>query len=146
MKFYIIAWGKLKEDFYKKGVTHYVNRVSPHAHLIYKEFKEKISSPKELDRIIKELPENHERWVLDERGELFTTKELATIIQDRFNHGISSIVFFIGGPYGDPNLKNIAHRTISLSPLTFPHRLARLILVEQIYRVVTIIKNIPYNH
>ena len=146
MKFYVIAWGKLKESFYREGAEHYIKRIKAFIDIEHIEFKEKRASKKDLDRIVKRLPLKHEIWLLDEKGSLLTTEQFARIIQQRINLGMNALVFLIGGPYGDPLLKEIADKTLSLSTLTFPHRLARLILLEQLYRVMTIIKGTPYNH
>ena len=68
------------------------------------------------------------------------------MISDWRNHGYNTINFLIGGPDGvDENISNNVDLTVSLSNMTFPHMLARIVLVEQIYRSETIINNHPYH-
>jgi 23S rRNA (pseudouridine1915-N3)-methyltransferase len=87
------------------------------------------------------------RWVaLDERGENLTSRQFA----DRFNaearRGSRILTFVLGGSSGlDPDLASEASWTLSLSRLTLPHQLARVVLAEQIYRAQTILKGEPYS-
>ena len=72
---------------------------------------------------------------------------MADFIVKKGNMGTKKIVFLIGGAFGiDPAVLERADHRISLSKLTFPHQLVRLILIEQIYRAYTIIKNEKYHH
>lgn len=84
---------------------------------------------------------------LDERGQMLNSKKLADFVQARANASSKQVVFLIGGAYG---LHGVVIKrsdfTWSLSPLTFPHQLVRLILAEQIYRACTIIQNEKYHH
>ena len=84
---------------------------------------------------------------LDEKGKHFTSTELSVFIQNRANEGQKQLIFLIGGAYGidDTILKRANHKW-SLSQLTFPHQLVRLILCEQIYRACTILRNEKYHH
>lgn len=85
--------------------------------------------------------------LLDERGKEMDSKELSNFIIKKGNMGIKKLIFLIGGAFGVDNaiLKRADH-TWSLSKLTFPHQLVRLLLAEQIYRAFTIIKNEKYHH
>jgi 23S rRNA (pseudouridine1915-N3)-methyltransferase len=84
---------------------------------------------------------------LDERGKQFSSKKLADFIQARANESARKLIFLIGGAYGlDEAVLKRANYTWSLSELTFPHQLVRLILAEQIYRACSIIKNEKYHH
>jgi 23S rRNA (pseudouridine1915-N3)-methyltransferase len=84
---------------------------------------------------------------LDERGKEFNSISLSKFIQTKANASIKRLVFVIGGAFGldEAILKRANHRW-SLSQLTFPHQLARLILAEQLYRAFTILKNEKYHH
>ena len=84
---------------------------------------------------------------LDENGKSMSSRKLADFIQDRGNESVKRLVFLIGGAYGldEPLLKK-SKFIWSLSALTFPHQLVRLILVEQIYRACSIGRNEKYHH
>ena len=93
------------------------------------------------------LEKNDYVVLLDETGQQLTSEKLAALIRLRTNDGIKRLVFIIGGAYGvDEEVKKRADFTWSLSSLTFPHQLVRLILAEQVYRACTIIKNEKYHH
>ena len=99
----------------------------------------------EASRIISALPEKAKMIVLDERGTLISTKELALWLKDFMQEG-DDTAFIIGSADGlHSSLKQRAYRTLSLSGLTLPHGLARVILAEQLYRAISIIQNHPYH-
>ena len=105
----------------------------------------------EVEKYVKRLrgsampPRNeYRRVILSEEGKLMTTVKLADTLQARFT---GNIVFLIGSAYGiDENLKKSADLLLSLSPLTFTHDHARIITVEQLYRVQMVMQNHPYHH
>ncbi|MBL0882058.1 MAG: 23S rRNA (pseudouridine(1915)-N(3))-methyltransferase RlmH [Chitinophagaceae bacterium] len=85
--------------------------------------------------------------LLDERGKQFSSPELADILQKRANESTKRLIFLIGGAYGvDESMIQRANLIWSLSKLVFPHMLVRLILVEQLYRACTILRNEKYHH
>jgi len=85
-------------------------------------------------------------FLMTEKGKSFDTTELKNLVQKK-SEEFSSLLFIIGGSFGftETTFKNYSMQ-LALSPLTFPHQLARLILVEQLYRIQTIIQNHPYHH
>ena len=84
---------------------------------------------------------------LDERGKQFTSEMLADFIMKRSNESVKNLVFLIGGAFGlDEAVLKRANYKWSLSSLTFPHQLVRLILAEQVYRACTILRNEKYHH
>jgi 23S rRNA (pseudouridine1915-N3)-methyltransferase len=85
--------------------------------------------------------------LLDERGKEFSSLQFSQFIQQRFNSGCKNVLFLIGGAYGfSEEMYQRANFTLSMSKLTFPHKLARLLFVEQLYRAFTILKGEPYHH
>ena len=85
--------------------------------------------------------------VLDEKGKMLSSAQLAGFLQLRANESVKNIVFLIGGAYGiDDQVFKRAQFKWSLSALTFPHQLVRLILAEQVYRACTILRNEKYHH
>jgi 23S rRNA (pseudouridine1915-N3)-methyltransferase len=85
--------------------------------------------------------------LLDERGKEVSSLQFSQFIQQRFNSGGKNLLFLIGGAYGfSEELYQRANFSISLSKMTFPHKLARLLFAEQLYRAFTILKGEPYHH
>ncbi len=135
----------LKDDFYK-----YVKRIKNNIDLIEIEPKKKyvnnieLTKKNEADLIIKNISKNSYNIALDVNGKLVDSIDFCNIIKQHSSY--SEITFIIGGAYGlDKDILSKADQIISLSKLTFPHIMARLILIEQIYRSYTIINNHPYH-
>jgi len=84
---------------------------------------------------------------LDERGKTMTTVQLADFLQQRNNAGTRQLIILIGGAFGlDTAVLQRAQQQLSLSSLTFPHQLVRLIVTEQLYRAYTVLNNEKYHH
>lgn len=156
MKVFLVFTGKSAEDYLKEGVKVYVARLKHYIPLVVHE----ITPPKlpasvntaqvriqESEWILKNLPDSDYRVLLDETGKSLSSAGLADFLQARMNQGIRNLTFIIGGAYGVSDaLKQKADFILSLSPLTFTHQMSRLILVEQLYRAMTILKNEPYHN
>lgn len=99
----------------------------------------------EAKSIAAAAPPDHLRIVLDEHGKPMTTAEFAGLLRS-WRQESRNAVFIIGGADGlDPALKERADRVLALSALTLPHGLARLLLLEQLYRVATLLQGHPYH-
>jgi len=99
----------------------------------------------EGSRLLNALPRGCLKIVLDEDGVLLDSRELAQHF-GRWRQGGSDVAFIVGGADGlDPGVKQAATFTWSLSPLTLPHGLARVLLAEQLYRALSILHNHPYH-
>tara|TARA_Y100001968_G_scaffold3576_1_gene3136 strand:- start:403 stop:840 length:438 start_codon:yes stop_codon:yes gene_type:complete len=135
----IIAIGKIRKQWIQKGMEMYLKRL-PGLKVI--EIKDSTQAKEEYT--IKELIKRNEALVtLNENGQLLTSKQLAKKLLDCPNQNIT---FAIGGATGlSSSLNNSAAWQLSLSPLTFPHELARLLLIEQLYRAKTITQGGPYH-
>jgi 23S rRNA (pseudouridine1915-N3)-methyltransferase len=84
--------------------------------------------------------------MLDEGGKHFTTAQFSEFLERSQHSSASSLTFALGGPNGwSSEVRKRAQQIVSLSPLTFPYQLARLILIEQLYRCYTIDARIPYH-
>jgi 23S rRNA (pseudouridine1915-N3)-methyltransferase len=84
--------------------------------------------------------------VLDERGTQFSSPEFSRWLEARQARGIREIAFIVGGPEGiDRTLSEQAHLRLSLGKMTWTHEMARLLLLEQVYRALSISRNIPYH-
>jgi len=99
----------------------------------------------EAERIAAALPHRAKTVALDERGREFTTPTFARWLARRLDEGIDTS-FLVGGPDGlAPRLKDEADTVMRLSSMTLPHGLARVLLAEQLYRAVSILRNHPYH-
>ena len=102
---------------------------------------------KEAEAVLSLLKPDDYLVALDEYGKQFSSEGLAQFLQQRASAATKNIVFLIGGAYGiDAALLQKAKLKWSLSQLTFPHMLVRLILAEQVYRACTILHNEKYHH
>ena len=135
----IIAIGKIKKKWIQEGIEMYLKRLPG---LEVKEIKD--STQIKEEQIIKELiPKNEIFVTLNECGQSFTSKQLSKKLLNSHNQ---NIIFVIGGPSGlSHSLNNAAAWQLSLSSLTFPHEIARLLLIEQLYRANSIIQGGPYH-
>ena len=135
----IIAIGKIKRKWIQTGIDIYLNRL-PGLKII--EIKD--STPKKEEYMIKEILKKNETLItLNENGQTFTSKQLSKKLLDSNNQNIT---FVIGGATGlSASLNSFASWQLSLSPLTFPHEIARLLLIEQLYRAKTITQGGPYH-
>ena len=135
----IIAIGKIRKKWIKTGIEMYINRL-PGLKII--EIKDSTQAKEEY-RIKEILKKNETLITLNENGDSFTSKQLAQKLLDSHNQNIN---FVIGGATGlSQSLNSSATWQLSLSPLTFPHEIARLLLIEQLYRAKTIIQGGPYH-
>lgn len=97
--------------------------------------------------ILQLLRKEDQLVALDENGSSINSPGVARLIQTRANEGTRNLIFLIGGAYGlDEKVLQRAGFKWSLSALTFPHQLVRLILAEQLYRACTIMRNEKYHH
>ena len=135
----IIAIGKVRKKWIQEGIEMYLKRLPG---LEVKEIKD--STQLKEENTIKEIISKNEFLVtLNENGQSFTSKQLATKLLNSHNQNIT---FVIGGASGlTSSLINLASWQLSLSPLTFPHEIARLLLIEQLYRAKTITQGGPYH-
>lgn len=142
----LLCVGKLKERFYVDAAAEYAKRLSPYCRLTVVEVPEaRLSSrptsgdiaaalSKEAASIREKMPPSATVVALCIEGQLRSSEELARMLSTWAVSG-RRLVFLIGGSHGlDPTLKAEAHTQISMSPMTFPHHLARIMLLEQLYR------------
>ena len=100
----------------------------------------------EAEQLKRRVPAGLDTWALTRDGEPATSRELATSLSDMATYSHAGVAFLIGGAYGlDSTLLASCTRRLSLSRMTLPHEMARLILTEQIYRAGTILRGEPYH-
>jgi 23S rRNA (pseudouridine1915-N3)-methyltransferase len=140
MKIQILAVGKMRDKHMAALCDEYVQRARRHVPI-------EIVEAEDDDGLARRLPARAELIALEPGGDAWTTEELAKYLEDRMLHGAQTIAFLIGGALGLPrDVVKKASRRLSLSNLTLPHRLARVVLCEQLYRAMTIIRGEPYHH
>ena len=147
MKITLVAVGKLKEKFLVDGVAEYLKRLKPFAKIEIREVAEQKSVAEEGKKILAQVPKENFIFVLDVAGEFLTSEDFAKKISDLNLRGVSDITFIIGGAFGlSDEVKKISDFRLSFSKMTFTHQMARLILVEQIYRAFKINRGEPYHY
>jgi 23S rRNA (pseudouridine1915-N3)-methyltransferase len=155
MKIQLYSPGRTEPDFIRNGVEFYQKRISQWGRF------EIIETPRpksgkltkseymksESDALLRHLPSQNYRIILDEQGKPLTSPELADNLQKWSNNAPGGIAFICGGAYGlSKEILQTSDFTFSLSVLTFPPQLVRLILAEQVYRALSILHNHPYHH
>lgn len=162
IKFFICCVGKIKLKYITDAIYDYESRISKYANIEIVEFKEEkindsneSSIKKAIDtesnnfiEYIKGVGKSQKRFfiLLDINGKTFDTISLYEHYENLKNSGKTEFYFFIGGSYGvNEKLKKYVDYVFSFSKLTFPHMLFRVILLEQIYRILKIEKNEIYH-
>lgn len=158
MRFTIAAVGRIKEPHFRQAVALYQKRMGSYGRLDVVEvrespFKEPVTAAtrqrvleEEADRLLAVKSPRGGSVALDPRGDLLTSEEFARWLEEAALRGVSEWVFWIGGPLGlAPRILEASHRVLSLSRLTMSHGLARVVLAEQLYRAMTIVRGDPYH-
>lgn len=158
MKITIVAVGKVKEKFYRDAIAEFEKRLSKYCKLEIVEVADEKTpdnasaaqelqiKAKEGDRILSTIKDDMHVIALAIEGKQLSSTELADKIDKLGISGRSSIAFVIGGSLGlDERVLKRADFKLSFSPMTFPHQLMRVILLEQIYRAYRIIAGEPYH-
>lgn len=157
MRLQLLLVGKTRNSVYYQEIVEYRKRLSRYIVCDVKDIKEEKPGKRETPdafcrrqgpRLLGEFNKPAGlKILLDERGRSMGSREFARFMQKALQSGHQSLVFFCGGPFGyDASLREAADHLISLSPMTFPHEIARLLLFEQLYRSMTIINKEPYHY
>ena len=145
LKITVIAVGKLKERFWRDACAEYSKRLGGYCNLTVREIPDS-NREQESTLVLEALPENATIIVLDIQGKETSSEALASRIELYTVEGVSHLVFVIGGSDGLTNaVKERASLRMSFGPITLPHNLARVVLLEQVYRAFKIIKREPYH-
>ena len=158
MQIRIIAVGKIKERFLQDGILEYEKRLRPYAKIQIIEVPEekrpasatppleRVAMAKEGERILAAIPEGSYVVALDINGEDWSSTALAEAFSRWELAGNNQIAFIIGGDLGlAPTVLSRSNLRLSLSRMTFTHPMARLLLIEQIYRAFRILRGEPYH-
>lgn len=156
MKLFLWTIGKSHEGYITEGVDDFTKRISRYYNVDWviippvknsSSFSEAELKTREGAMILSMLKQDDYLVALDEHGKMLTSEGLAQTIQARATESTRNVIFLIGGAFGiaAPVLER-ANFTWSLSSLTFPHQLVRLMLAEQLYRACSILRNEKYHH
>jgi len=147
----ILSIGRDRSGLFEPAAQEYLGRLQrylPTESIVAGEARGEDAAARKLEGALlrKKLPDAA-RWVaLDERGESLSSRELAERFSAEARRGTRALSFVVGGPSGlDPELAAQAAWSLSLSRFTLPHQLARVVLLEQLYRAQTILKGEPYS-
>ena len=147
MKLVIISVGKEKDDISKDIVKHFEMRILRYLPIEWLYIPHDVTKEKEGEKILCLLKKEDYTVLLDEKGRDIKSEGLAELIENRMVDSVKRMVFVIGGAYGvSKKVEERANYTWKLSSLVFPHMLVRVILVEQLYRALTIINSEKYHH
>jgi 23S rRNA (pseudouridine1915-N3)-methyltransferase len=155
MQIAVIAVGRCRKAYIREGVEDYANRIGHYASLDQIEVAEERGSRgvesadvvrREGERILRATPKGAFRVALDLGGKATGSEGLANRMSGLGLSGTSRVAFWIGGAFGlDQEVIRAADWRLSLSAMTFPHEMARLILLEQVYRAFSIIRGESYH-
>ncbi len=153
MKLHIIAVGSMDNRDLGRALDEYVNRVSRYTQTVVEEvdpgnadseFDRKREEAEALEAVV---PDDAVCVAVDQRGKKVTSESFADWVQKQMVGGRRHVAFCIGGAYGlDAQFRqNVCDWSLSLSGFTLPHELARVVLAEQLYRAMTIVRGEPYH-
>jgi 23S rRNA (pseudouridine1915-N3)-methyltransferase len=155
MRLILVSVGKVSEPFIREACAVYAERIRRYADLnLIVVPEEKIPSQGKREYIVRQegrrIREKLSRDVFivlaDERGKFLSSEAFARTLEKWSNSGLKEVAFILGGPYGlDEALREKANFCLSLSSMTLPHGLARILLLEQIYRALTLLRGEPYH-
>jgi 23S rRNA (pseudouridine1915-N3)-methyltransferase len=135
VRYTVLAVGRVKPPF-SDDVQHYQRLIARHARL-------ELIEVREDEQVERRIPERAYVSLLDAEGGTYSSEAFARWLEER-RQGGRDVCFVVGGPYGTA-LERCDHK-LSLGPMTLPHQLARVVLLEQLFRAHKILANEPYHH
>jgi 23S rRNA (pseudouridine1915-N3)-methyltransferase len=155
MRLTIAAVGENKSGYLKAGESDYLARLGHYCHLkmlcvpgvrMTRAVSDESVRDREWLNLVTRLPERRYLTLLDRKGTMLSSEQLAGKIQNLQNRSVADLCFAVGGPAGFPGeALSGADFVLSLSAMTFTHEMTRLILLEQLYRAFTILRNEKYH-
>lgn len=152
----LITVGKTTTEYIQTGIDEYCRRLKRYVPFSIKclpdvkktrKMTEDQQKTAESAMILSELQPSDYVVLLDERGDMLTSRQFSEFIQKGMSGGKKRMVFVVGGPYGfSQETYSRANAKLSFSKMTFSHEMIRLFFVEQLYRANTILRNEPYHH
>ena len=153
MKIDVIAVGRLKERFWREAADEYLMRLRPYADVRVVEIADRDPArgqeravAEEGADVLRAIPDSAHVVCLEIGGRQRSSEQFAARLDALGLEGRSHVIFVIGGSHGlAPEVRARADETLSLGPLTLPHNLARVVLLEQVYRAFKISRGEPYH-
>ncbi len=150
----IIAVGALKTAHWKSAAAHYVQRLQHWRQLHEVIVKDADAALPMIERnalegqkILAQIQTSDIVICLDEKGKNYTSKEFSTFVQKVSENATRTPCFVVGGAFGlDAKVRDACTHLVALGPMTLPHELARVVLLEQLYRAEAILRKVPYHH
>jgi 23S rRNA (pseudouridine1915-N3)-methyltransferase len=156
VKLRLLCVGRLSEAYLREGCALFQERLRHYLPLVVEELKEQKAASRgdlpravaaEGDLLLARIPDGAFVVVLDERGRGLTSAGLAGLLERHMVDGTGEWIMVIGGAHGlSEGVRQRADLLLSLSTMTLPHQIVRLLLLEQLYRGCTIVRNEPYHH
>ncbi len=156
MQISLLCIGKTDQSFLKEGIAIYQKRLQHYTSFELLEIPVQkkwgslpalLQKQKEAEAMLPYMNKYDYTILLDERGKTYGSTEFAGFIQQHLNRSVKSLLFIVGGPWGfSQQIYDLAHGTLSLSPMTFSHQMVRLFFTEQLYRAMTILKGESYHN
>ncbi|MBP6311355.1 MAG: 23S rRNA (pseudouridine(1915)-N(3))-methyltransferase RlmH [Flavobacteriales bacterium] len=153
MKIRLILVGRSERGFVTEGIMHYTHRLArtfPVEQVVLQESGKgdmAYQQRTESERILAAFRPGEKVVVLDEKGKTLTSSQFAGQIGGWRDQGVRQVAFVIGGAYGfTDEVRKRADLIMSLSAMTFPHQLVRVLFAEQLYRAFSILGGSPYHH
>lgn len=147
MKLVCLSVGKEKDELTSGIIKHFEMRILRYLPIEWIYITHDVTKEKEGVKIMEHLKKEDYVVLLDEKGRDMKSEALAELVENRMVDSVRRMVFIIGGAYGvSKAVEERANYVWKLSSLVFPHMLVRVILVEQLYRALTIIKGEKYHH
>ena len=156
MDIVLITVGKTTTPYIQAGIDEYCKRLKRYVPFSIKSLPDiknsrKLTESQQKEEegkiILGEVSVSDYVVLLDERGEMFTSRGFSDFVQKGMSGGKKRMVFIVGGPYGfSPQVYSRANFLLSFSQMTFSHEMIRLFFTEQIYRAMTILRGEPYHH
>jgi 23S rRNA (pseudouridine1915-N3)-methyltransferase len=145
MRIVVVAVGRVKDRPLRAAIDEYLGRVR--RYLPCDEIELADAPPAKLEPAFAKATAEATTIALEVGGRALKSEDFARLVAKAGERNKGIVAFLIGGADGlPPSVSKAAHDRWSLSPLTFPHRLARLVLAEQVYRAMTILRGEPYGH
>ena len=151
MRLQVLGIGKIREPYYRDAANEYLKRVRKHlAVRVLETTKEQSGRERDLDAAYRKIRREHTGAdlpvALDRSGQVMSSAHLAAWLEEAMRDGVNLVSFIIGGPHGlSAAALEDSRMILSLSAMTLPHQMVRLLLMEQIYRAMSIIRGEPYH-
>lgn len=147
MKLILLSVGKEKHDVFNEAIQYFELRLLRYIPFEWVYVSHSTTKEKEGEKILSLIKKEDYVVLVDEKGKDIKSEALAELIENRMVDSVRRMVFIIGGAYGvSKKVEERANYTWKLSNLVFPHLLVRVILIEQLYRALSIIKGEKYHH